>query len=116
MTRGSPLTTADLRLLHEALSYARKRAYQQAEMIRVQGLQERVEELLLGATDSPHALRLSPPEQEVLAKEIPLYCEALTQRGGSIQGTRDAARLREVLELLVGSGRPWWKRLLRSRS
>ena len=115
MAGRNSLSTADLRLLHETLTYARKRSYQQVESVRVQGLLERVEELLLGAHGTAHVLRLSPPEQDVLAKEVPLYCEALTQRGGSLQGAREAVRLREILEILTGSSRPWWSRLRRGK-
>ena len=107
------LTRADLVLLHEALAYTRKRSFLPAETVRLQGVQDQVEALLLGGGASG-SLRLSPPEQEVLAREIPRYCEALTQRGGSEKGTHDAARLRALLELLVpGSGGSWWRRLLR---
>lgn len=111
MGRMDTLTTADLRLLHEALAYARKRSFQQAEAVRVAGLLDRIEELLLHPRQGAHSLRLSPPELEVLVKEIPLYCEALTQRGASPQGAAEATRLEQILALLAGR-RPWWKRIL----
>ena len=112
MAVRNSLNGADLRLLHEALTYTRKRSYRQVESVRIQGLLDRVEELLLDPDAPAQALRLSPPEQDLLAKEIPLYCEALTQRGGSVQGAREAARLREVLEIMVGGRRRWWSRWL----
>jgi hypothetical protein len=109
----SSLGREDLLLLHEALSYARKRAHLPAEVIRLQGVLERIEELILRLASSEpdgteESLRLSPPEQEVLEKEIQRYCEALTQRGASPEGVEVAARLREVLARLTGRGRGFW--------
>jgi hypothetical protein len=65
-------------------------------------------------------LRLSPPEQAMLHREVPLYCEALTQRGGSEAGSQEARRLRELLRLLASgagarSSRPAWLRRLFGR-
>jgi len=120
----SSLTRADLVLLHEALSYARKRVFLPAESIRLQGILDRVEELLLragagdpgvgGAEDGSLAvrLRLSPPEREILEKEIANYSEALRQRGGSAAGAEEAARLRLILDRIAGHRPPWWRRFL----
>ncbi len=107
------LTGADLRLLHEALAYLVKRVHEPAESIRLRGLLERVEEMLVSGGRSPASLRLSPPEQRLLEREIPVYCEALTQRGGSIEGAREADRLRLMVGIRkTGSRRPWWRKVL----
>jgi hypothetical protein len=105
------LTRADLVLLHGALAYMRKRSFQPVEAVRLQGLLDRLEELLLDSSEQAGQLRLSPPEQEVLSKEILRYCEALTQRGASSAGLEEAARLQEIRAILVpGRGRPGrWK-------
>lgn len=109
------MSRADLVLLHEALVYTRKRSFQPVEAVRLQGLQERVEGLLLDRSANEGRLRLSPPEQEVLARELPRYCEAMTQRGGSTEGLRQAERLRQLLQLLAPqtNAGPWWKKLFR---
>jgi hypothetical protein len=108
-------TRADLELLHRALAYRRKRIHEQGAAVRVQGLLDRVETLLLGGSGPP--LRLSPPEQDVLLREIPLYCEELTRRGGSEAGAAEARRLREMMEPLAGGLslqaqlKRWWRRV-----
>jgi hypothetical protein len=118
------LNRADLQLLHEALTYARKRTFLPADSVRLQGVLDRVEELLLDsvvaarkeATQAPRprpGLRLSPPEQVVLRREILAYCEVLTHRGASTEGSREAKRLREILDILTDSGSSWkWLRRL----
>jgi hypothetical protein len=111
----SSLSPADLRLLYEALAYARRRSFAPVEGIRLQGILDRLDEILLGTGEEPQAaaegsFRLSPPEQEVLDKQIPLYCEALTQRGASPEGAAEAARLREILQILTGRKPGSWKR------
>jgi hypothetical protein len=127
------LGRTDLQLLHEALTYARKRTFLPADSVRLQGVLDRVEELLLdsvvasddaandnmpspgpGTPARTVSLRLSPPEQTVLRREIMAYCEALTRRGGSPEGAREAKRLHEILEILTGAHRRlrWLKRIL----
>lgn len=100
------LTRADLELLHRALSYRVKRVHDQAALVRLRGLLDRVEALILEET--VHAsLRLSPPEQELLTRELPLYAAEMTQRGGSEQGAIEARRLEEIERSLAGRRRPW---------
>jgi hypothetical protein len=115
--RQKSLTLADLQLFHEALAFVRKRSYQRADSVRIQGLMDRVEEILLETQGPVRQLRLSPPEQEVLAREIPVYCEALTGRGSSPEGARVAARLERILEALGGEARRprsrWWTKIFR---
>jgi hypothetical protein len=115
--RRKSLTFADLQLFHEALAYVRKRSYQQADAVRIQGLIDRVEEILLETQGPVRQLRLSPPEQEVLSREIPVFCEALTGRGSSPEGAREAARLERILEALGGAARRprsrWWRKFFR---
>lgn len=108
------LTRSDLQLLHEALAYARKRSYRQASAVRVQGVLERVEELLLAPESGRRSLRLSPPEQEVIEREVPIYCDALTQRGGTLQGVQESERLRWIVTFLTGARdrTSWWRRLI----
>ena len=115
MSRSSEMgSRADLELLYETLLYLRKRAFQPADAVRIQGILDRVEELILKGTEFGGSLRLSPPEQEALRREIPRYCEALTQRGAAADGARVARRLRDLLNLLAPDTRPrtWWKRFL----
>jgi hypothetical protein len=104
------LTRADLELLHRALSYRVKRVHDQAAVVRLRGLLDRVEALLLDPAGT-HLLRLAPPEQETLEREMPLYAAEMTQRGGSIQGAAEARRLVEITQVLTGRRRPWWRRL-----
>ncbi len=100
------LTREDLELLHRALAYRVKRMHDQAALIRLRGVLGRVESLLL-AEDLQASLRLSPPEQEALARELPLYAAELTQRGGSERGSLEARRLAEIERRLSGRRRPW---------
>ncbi len=106
------LDRRDLQLLHEALTYLAKRSFQPADAVRIHGLQERVEDLLLDAEAGPSSLRLSPPEQDVLARAIPVYCDALTQRGGSLQGSAEAERLRWIVRRIAPAPGAWWRKLL----
>jgi hypothetical protein len=122
MTRTDhSFTRADLDLLHRALAYRRKRIHELAGVVRMQGLLDRVEELILREDVSP-VLRLSPPEQEMLRREIPLYCRELTGRGASEAGAGEARRLQELVALLAGAKFPrtarprWWRRLLGRRA
>lgn len=115
--RDHGLTRADLDLLHRALSYRAKRVHDQAALVRLRGLLTRVEALLLDETGRL-SLRLAPPEQETLCRELPLYAEEMTQRGGSEQGAREAKRLRELVVVMAGGGRRsglsrLWRRFLR---
>jgi hypothetical protein len=108
------LTRADLELLHEALSYMRKRVFEQAETIRVRGMIERIEDLLL---DSPERarFRLAPPELETLERQVSAYCEALTQRGASTEARERARELDRLVGRVVGrsAGKSrWWRRLI----
>ena len=109
------LNRSDLELLYRALAYRRKRVHEQGAAIRLQGLLDRVEGLLLDPTGETR-LRLSPPEQALLHREIPLYCHELTRRGGSETGAQEARRLRELLRALATGGRrslrPAWLRRL----
>ena len=100
------LTRADLELLHRALAYRIKRVHDQAVLVRLGGVLGRVESLLL-AEDLRVSLRLSPPEQEALARELPLYAAEMTQRGGSETGAIEARRLAEIERRLSGRSRPW---------
>jgi hypothetical protein len=104
------LTRADLELLHRALSYRAKRVHDQASLVRLRGLLERVESLILDEAVQS-TLRLSPPEQELLARELPLYAAEMTQRGGSEQGAIEARRLAEITGTLTGRRGPGWRRL-----
>lgn len=112
--RQRTLTRADLELLHEALSYMRKRVFDQAELVRVRGMIARIEDLLLGAPDRAR-FRLAPPEVETLDRQIRAYCEALTQRGASVE-SRDRARRLEHLGARItgrsGGRSAWWRRLI----
>lgn len=116
--KDDTFTRSDLELLHRALSYRRKRIHEPGALVRLQGLLDRVEELLLDPAGAAR-LRLSPPEQALLHREVPLYCEELTRRGGSEAGALEARRLRELLRLLAtGRGRsfrPAWLRRLFGR-
>jgi hypothetical protein len=112
-------TRSDLELLHRALAYRRKRVHEPGAVVRMQGLLDRVEELLLEPAGASR-LRLSPPEQALLHREVPLYCEELTRRGAAEAGAQEARRLRELLHLLAaGAGprtiRPAWLRRLFGR-
>ncbi|MEZ4649749.1 MAG: hypothetical protein R3E97_13380 [Candidatus Eisenbacteria bacterium] len=108
------LTRADLELLHESLTYMRKRVFEQAEVVRVRGMIERIEDLLLDAPERAH-FRLSPPEIETLERQVRAYCEAMTQRGASAEA-RDRARQLERLSARIAGrseGRgSWWRRLI----
>jgi hypothetical protein len=109
------LTRADLELLHRALSYRVKRVHDQAALVRLRGLLGRVETLILEEAVQS-SLRLSPPEQELLARELPLYAAEMTQRGGSEQGAVEARRLAEINSILSGRrgpprGHGGWRRL-----
>jgi len=108
--RRDSLTMEDLQLLHEALSYARKRTWQPAEQIRLQGVLDRVEAMLLRSPEAQTSLRLSPPEQEVLEAQVQRYCEAMTQRGASPRGRHEVKRLEHLLGLLGARRAPWWQR------
>jgi len=117
MRKDEAFTRADLELLHRGLVFRRKRVREQVVVVRLQGLLDRVEGLLL-QDPGRVSLRLSPPEQEILQREISLYCEDLTRRGGSLEGRREARRLESIVAGLTGvrirRGRsaPWWRRLL----
>ena len=113
--RQNPWSRTDLELLYEALLYLRKRVFQPADAVRLQGLLDRVEEMILRSAEDELSLRLSPPEQEVLRREAPRYYEALTQRGGSAEGARSAARLRSLLDALAPEPglKGWWTRRFR---
>jgi hypothetical protein len=95
------LTRSDLELLHEALSYMRRRVFDQAEGIRLKGVLDRIEEMLLEPVPEARALRLSPPEQEAMERQVETFCQELTQRGASQQGRAQADRLRQH----IGGGR-----------
>ena len=95
----------DLQLLHEALVYRRKRALSPGDAIRLRGILDRVEGLLLSPPGVRLTLRLSPPEQELVRREVPGYREALTQRGSSGEGSILANRLDELVFRLSGSER-----------
>ena len=108
------MTRDDLQLLREALVYRRKRALPPGDAVRLRGVLDRVEELLLSPQGSRLALRLSPPEQELLRREVPFYREALTQRGSSGQGEHLADRLDSLVAELTGANlgaRGLWNRL-----
>lgn len=108
------LTRADLELLHEALSYMRKRVFDQAETIRVRGMVERIEDLLLDSPERAH-FRLAPPELETLERQVGAYCEALTQRGASTEAREQARELGGLVARIVGrpAGKTsWWRRLI----
>ncbi len=97
------MTRDDLQLLHEALVYRRKRALSPGDAIRLRGILDRVEGLLLSPPDAQLSLRLSPPEQELVRREVPRYREALTQRGSSREGPRLADRLDVIVRRLTGA-------------
>ena len=99
------LTRADLELLHRALLYRLKRVHDQAALVRLRGLLGRVEALIIEESVQP-SLRLSPPEQELLARELPLYAAEMTQRGGI-----EARRLAAINGILSGRRGPGWRRL-----
>lgn len=108
----SPLGLSDLRLLHEALQYRARRVREPGESVRLVGLLDRVEELLLDRGNEPRSLRLSPPEQEVLVRQVLAYCAELTGRGASQLGRTQALELKGLVER-VSPGRlrkkPWWR-------
>lgn len=108
----STLGLADLKLLYEALQYRARRVREPGESVRLAGLVDRVEELLLGRGAEPRNLRLSPPEQEVLARQVLAYCAELTGRGASQLGRSQAQELKVLIER-VSPGRlrkkPWWR-------
>jgi hypothetical protein len=105
------LTRADLELLHRALTYRVKRVHDQVALVRLRGLLDRVEGVILEDAEGTPSLRLSPPEQELLTRELPLYAAEMTQRGGSEQGRMEARRLSEMLRILTGRRRSGWRRL-----
>src|SRR5690606_3613918 len=98
------LTRPDLELLHEALSYMRKRVFDQAESVRIKGVLDRIEEMLLDPTTERRLLRLSPPEQEAMERQVESFCVELTRRGAWQQGREQAARLRALVGSNAGSG------------
>ena len=108
----TPLATSDLKLLHEALRYRARRVMEPGESVRLTGLLERVEDLLLDRGGDARSLRLSPPEQEVFARQVLAYCAELTGRGASQLGRTQAQELRGLVER-VSPGRrrkrPWWR-------
>lgn len=107
------LTRADLELLHEALSYMRKRVFDQVELVRVRGMITRIEDLLLDSPEHAH-LRLAPPELETLERQASAYTEAITQRGASAEARDRARELERLVVRIVGTGGPrgWWRRLI----
>ena len=108
------LTREDLELLHEALSYMRKRVFEQAETIRVRGMVERIEDLLLDAPERAH-FRLAPPEIETLERQVLAYRGALTQRGASTEARERARQLDRLVARIVGRSAAkssWWRRLI----
>ena len=110
------MTRSDLELLHEALSYMRRRVFDQAESVRIKGVLDRIEEMLLDPTPEPRLLRLSPPEQEAMERQIESFCVELTQRGASQRGRDQAARLRGLTGSNAGSASGWrWIRRLFGR-
>ncbi len=133
------LSRGDLELLRRALVFRRKRVHDQAALVRLQGILDRVEALVLDqgqasalpaeearsageatsrSRSGSGALRLSPPEVDLLGREIPLYCAEMTGRGSSPAAVAEAGRLDELLRLLAGrrrrsgmAGRLWrWLR------
>ncbi len=96
------MTRDDLQLLHEALVYRRKRALPPGDAIRLRGILDRVEGLLISPPGTQLSLRLSPPEQELVRREVPKYREALTQRGSSREGRYLADRLDRLVRRLSG--------------
>ena len=112
-TKGT-LTRTDLELLHEALTYMRKRVFEQAEVVRVRGMIERIEDCLLGASERA-PFRLSPPEIETLERQVRSYCDATTQRGASAEARDRAKQLERLVARIAGrsEGRgSWWRRLI----
>ena len=109
--RDGTLSRSDLQLLHEALSYMRKRVFDQAELVRLKGVIEQLEDLLLEKEGTP-LLRLSPPEQDVLERQVTAYCEELTGRYASQDGRGQARRLRALVQQLGGRRRKSWVRRL----
>ncbi len=101
------LTRRDLESLHEALTYMRKRVFEPGELVRVRGMIQRLEDILLDQPESAR-FRLSPPELETLDRQLAAYTEAMTQRGAS-QESRDQAREIQALRTRIG-GRPPRKR------
>jgi hypothetical protein len=101
------LTRPDLELLHEALSYMRKRVFDQAEAVRIKGVLDRIEELLLDPTTERRLLRLSPPEQEAMERQVESFCVELTRRGASQRGREQATRLRSLIGSNAGSSSLW---------
>ncbi len=107
-------TRGDLELLHAALSYMRKRIFDQGEAVRISGMITRIEDLLLAEPGEAQNLRLSPPEQGALRRQVFAYCEELTHRGASEEGKGDATRPRSLVERLTKRTSPvrgWFRRL-----
>lgn len=120
MTVPGPLPREELSLLLEALRYQSRRVREPVEAVRLRGLVDRLEEMLLASVETPAvggALRLSPPEQEVLLRQVDSYCEELTRRGASLAGRDEARRLRAILSPLREQASPlsFWRRLFRRR-
>ncbi len=120
MTAPGPLPREDLGLLLEAARYQSRRVREPVESVRLRGLVDRLEEMLLASAESGvsgGALRLSPPEQEVLLRQVDSYCEELTGRGASLTGREEARRLRSILSPLREERSPlgFWRRLFGRR-
>lgn len=138
MDRSSDsLTRDDLELLRRALVFRRKRLHEPAARVRLDGLLDRVEALVLeqgrsrnqpeAAPSGPEAadgpagpgvagLRLSPPEVDLLRREIPLYVAEMTGRGSSPAARQEAARMRGILAALDRPASPlagWLRRVRR---
>lgn len=96
------LEQSDLGLLHEALAFMARRVFDPGESERVRALLDRFEELILNPA-AERSLRLSPPEQEVFARQIESYCRELTARGASREGRVQAERLRRIIGFLAPS-------------
>ncbi len=108
----TPLELSDLKLLHEALRYRVKRVFEPAESVRLTGILDRVEELLLNRTAEARGLRLSPPEQDVLARQVLAYCAELTGRGASEVGRQQAMQLKRLVVTISPRSvprKPWWR-------
>lgn len=120
MSRRDPLLLSDLELLREALVYRSKRVFLQGEAVRLHGLTERVLDLLLESAGGKRALRLSPPEQEVMARQVEAYCAELSGGMASPENRDEAARLRRIVGILAPNApgapgaakRSWWRRWL----
>ncbi|MEZ4653411.1 MAG: hypothetical protein R3E12_07380 [Candidatus Eisenbacteria bacterium] len=115
MGRQRSLTRSDLELLHEALSYMRRRVFDQAESVRIKGVLDRIEEMLLDPTTEPRFLRISPPEQEAMERQVESFCVELTHRGAPEAGRQQASRLRRLIGAGAGSSRLGWFRRLFGR-